>query len=396
MPDRINAAALTPGIQRSFLQERVIHGRPAPEVIVEEAKKLGKARVFITTSGSLSGDNALPHQIANALGESFAGLYSGITAHTPRDCVIAGAVAARAANADLIVAVGGGSVVDATKAMLLCLWHGLTETSQMDPYRGGRQGDPSQWPADAATRIRMLAVPTMFSAAEFTWYAGVTEPARLVKESFANPLFVPQSVVLDPAATLATPLPLLQATGMKAVDHAVERLCALAAPPLADAASTAALKLLYTSLPLLGTDKDDLKLRMDCQFGMWLSIFGGTSGVPVGASHAIGHVIGGYGVPHGHTTGVLLPSVLRWNYDVNAERQAAAAATIGVAGPSLADAILDFAKGLGVPTSLREVGIKRDQLDDIAAKSLRDPPMKTNPKPVTSAAQVMEMLELAW
>ena len=72
----------------------------------------------------------------------------------------------------------------------------------MDAYRGGRQGDPSHWPADAAGRIRMLAVPTMFSAAEFTWYAGVTEPSRLVKESFANPLFVPQVVVLDPAATL--------------------------------------------------------------------------------------------------------------------------------------------------------------------------------------------------
>lgn len=391
-----SAASLTPGIQRSFLQERVIHGRPAPQVIVEEAKKLGKSRVFLTTSGSLAGDGALPRRIADALGDACAGIYSGITAHTPRQCVIDGAAAARAANADLLVAIGGGSVVDATKAMLLCLWHGLTETSQMDPYRGGRQGDPSQWPADAAHRIRMLAVPTMFSAAEFTWYAGVTEPSRLVKESFANPLFVPQSVVLDPSATMATPLPLLQATGMKAVDHAVERLCALEAPPLADAASTTALKLLHASLPLLGTPKDNLKLRMDCQFGMWLSIFGGTSGVPVGASHAIGHVIGGYGVPHGHTTGVLLPSVLRWNLDTNPDRQAAAAATIGAAGDGLADAVLSFAKSLGLPTSLREVGIRRDQLDDIAEKSLSDPPMKTNPKSVSSSAQIMEILELAW
>lgn len=388
--------SLTPGIQRSFLQERVVHGRPAAEVIVEEAQKLGKSRIFITTSGSLAGDNALPREIGRALGDKFVGLYSGITAHTPRSCVIEGAAKAREAKADLVVAVGGGSVVDATKAMLLCLWHGLTDAKEMDPYRGGRQGDPSHYPEDAATRIRMLAVPTMFSAAEFTWYAGVTEPARLVKESFANPLFVPQVVVLDPAATLATPLPLLLATGMKAIDHAVERLCALNAPPLADAASVSALKLLHTSLPQLGGPNDDLKLRMDCQFGMWLSIFGGTSGVPVGASHAIGHVIGGYGVPHGHTTGVCLPSVLRWNFDTNAARQAHAAGIIGVAGDKLADAVLALANKLGVPTSLRDVGIKRDQLDDIAAKSLRDPPMKTNPKPVTTTAQVMEILELAW
>jgi maleylacetate reductase len=390
------APSLTPGIQRNYLQERVVHGRPAAEVIVEEAAKLGKSRIFITTSGSLAGDNALPREIGRALGDKFVGLYSGITAHTPRQCVIDGAAAARAANADLLVAVGGGSVTDATKAMLLCLWHGLKDPMEMDSYRGGRRGDPSRWPADAASRIRMLAVPTMFSAAEFTFFAGVTEPSRLVKESFADPLFVPQVVVLDPAATLASPIPNLLATGMKAVDHAVERLCARGAPPLADAASLQAFKLLYTSLPQLGSANDNLKLRMDCQFGMWLSMFGGTSGVPAGASHAIGHVIGGYGVPHGHTTGVCLPAVLRWNYDANAERQAHAGEVIGVAGDKLADAILGLGVRLGVPTRLRDVGIKREQLDDIAEKSLRDPPMKTNPKPVTTAAQVMEMLELAW
>jgi maleylacetate reductase len=236
----------------------------------------------------------------------------------------------------------------------------------------------------------------MFSGAEFTYYAGVTDPTRLVKESFSHPLFVPQVVVLDPRATLASPISNLVATGMKALDHAVERLCALQAPPLADAAATSALKLLHASLPRLGGASDDLQLRMDCQFGMWLSIFGGTSGVPVGASHAIGHVIGGYGVPHGHTTGVCLPSVLRWNYDANPERQARAGEAIDISGDKFADAILAFATGLGVPTRLRDVGIRREQLDDIAVKSLRDPPMKTNPKPITSAAQVTEILELAW
>ena len=127
------APSLTPGIQRNYLQERIVHGRPAAEVIVEEAQKLGKSRIFITTSGSLAGDNALPREIGRALGDKFAGLYSGITAHTPRQCVIDGAAAARRPNADLLVAVGGGSVTDATKAMLLCLWHGLKDAKEMDP-----------------------------------------------------------------------------------------------------------------------------------------------------------------------------------------------------------------------------------------------------------------------
>ncbi|WP_164936733.1 iron-containing alcohol dehydrogenase [Bradyrhizobium vignae] len=387
---------LQTGTHRNFLLERVVHGRPAAEVIVQEAEKLGKSRIFITTSGSLSADDALPREIGRALGEKFVGLYSGITAHTPRQCVIEGAAAARAAQADLLVAVGGGSVIDGTKAMLLCLWHDLKDPKEMDAHRGEMSQDPSVWPANAASRIRMLAVPTMFSAAEFTWFAGVSEPAHHVKEPFAHPLLVPQVVVLDPVATLATPIPLLLATGMKAVDHAVERLCGLDPPPLADAAASSALKLLYTSLPQLGGPNDNLKMRMDCQFGMWLSIFGAGSGSPAGASHAIGHVIGGYGVPHGHTTGICLPSVLRWNYDANAARQAHTGRVIGVTGDKLADAVRAFATKLGVPTRLRDAGIKRDQLDDIALKSLHDGPMKTNPKPVTCTAQVMEILEMAW
>jgi maleylacetate reductase len=192
MSDRLPHALAT-GIQRNYLQERVVHGSPAAEVIVEEAHKLGKSRIFITTSGSLGGDDALPRQIGRALGDKFAGFYAGITAHTPRQCVIGGAAAARAAEADLLVAIGGGSVIDATKVMLLCLWHDLRTTQALDLHRGGRHQDPSHWPADAADHIRMLAVPTMFSAAEFTYYAGVTDPTRLVKESFSHPLFVPKS-----------------------------------------------------------------------------------------------------------------------------------------------------------------------------------------------------------
>lgn len=96
-----SAQNLMSGTQRNYLQERVVHGRPASEVVLEEAQKLGKQRVFITTSPSLGGDDGLPRQIAQALGDRFAGLYAGITAHTPRQCVIDGAAAARASDADL-------------------------------------------------------------------------------------------------------------------------------------------------------------------------------------------------------------------------------------------------------------------------------------------------------
>ncbi|MGJ4953496.1 iron-containing alcohol dehydrogenase [Bradyrhizobium sp. HKCCYLS20291] len=387
---------LMPGTQRNYLQERVVHGQPAAEVIVEETRKLGKSRVFITTSPSLSREDGLPRQVAQALGERFAGLYSGITAHSPRQCVIDGAAAAREANADIMVAIGGGSVIDATKVMLICLWHGLKDPSELDPYIGGLDADPSRWPADGASRVRMIAVPTMFSAAEFTWFAGVFNPNRHAKDAFAHPLIVPQVVVLDPAATLPTPLPILYATGMKAIDHAVERLCGLHVPPLAEAVSKEALRLLYTSLPQMGGPADNLGCRMSGQFGMWLSISGGTGGVPVGASHALGHVIGGYGVPHGETTGVCLPSVLRWNLSANSARQDATGEVIGVKGLALADAIETFVSKLGLPTRMRDVGIKREQFSEIATRTLHDWSSKTNPRPLTTESQVIEILDLAW
>ncbi len=119
------------------LQERVIYGKPAAEAVVAEVTALGVDRVYVMSTRSLSGDGGLAMRIAAALGPRCGGLYGGVTAHSPREAVIEGAARARAAKAQLLIAVGGGSVIDATKAMLLCLWHGLTTTDAMDPYRRG-------------------------------------------------------------------------------------------------------------------------------------------------------------------------------------------------------------------------------------------------------------------
>jgi len=156
------------GTHRYFLQERVIYGRPAPDAVAEEVSGSGAQRVFLTTTRSLAGADALPAQIAAKLGERHVGTYADISAHSPREAVIAGAAAARAAGADLLVAVGGGSVVDATKAMLLCLWHGLTTVDALDGHRGWRGADASRRPSGMEKAIRVVAVPTTYSAAEFT------------------------------------------------------------------------------------------------------------------------------------------------------------------------------------------------------------------------------------
>jgi maleylacetate reductase len=379
--------------------ERVVYGKPAGPALRAEAERLGAHRVFVTTSKSVA-QSALLAEIIRELGDRYAGVYAGITAHSPRPCVIEGAALARGAKADLIVAVGGGSVIDATKVMLIALWQGAATIDDLDLYRAGRPKEGAAPPSEAikppANAVRMIAVPTTLSAAEFNAFAGVSDPRKGIKESFGHRLIVPRVIVLDPAATLATPMDLMLSTGLKAVDHAVERLCSQQANPFAIGTSTEALKLLARALPAHKAKPDDLETRMDLQFGMWLSIGAGTSGVGVGASHGIGHVLGAAcHVPHGHTSCVMLPSVLRWNLSVNGDRQKRVSEAFGKPEAAAADLVAGLVASLGLPQRLRDVGVGKDRFREIAEKSMHDRAVLNNPRPIKGPAEVMEILELA-
>lgn len=385
------------GTHRYFLQERVIYGMPAAAAVAEEAAGSVRERVFLTTTRSLDGPGRLAAAIAAVLGPRHVGTYAGISAHSPREAVIAGAKAARAAGADLLVAVGGGSVIDATKVMLLALWHGLGDVDALDPFRGARGVDPSRRPPGLEHAIRMIAVPTTYSAAEFTYIAGVSDTRRRVKELYGHPLFAPQAVMLDPAATLATPLTLLLSTGMKAIDHAVERLCMLETNPYSDATGAEALRLLSRALPAIKRAPEALEPRLQGQLGMWLSISGAASGVGIAVSHAIGHTLGGsYGIPHGITSCLTLPAALAWNRPVTAERQRLVSALMGAPERPPSEVVASLVARLGLPGRLRDVGIKREDLRPIAEHTMHDPPVRANPRPIRSPEDILEILELAW
>lgn len=379
--------------------ERVVYGKPAGAAVLAEAERLSAKRVFVTTSKSVA-QSALVADVVNALGERHVGTYAGITAHSPRPCVIEGAKRAREAAADLIVAIGGGSVIDATKVMLIALWQNATKIEDLDVYRAGRPKEGAAPPAEAirppSDAVRMIAVPTTLSAAEFNAFAGVTDLRHGIKESFGHRLIVPRVIVLDPAATLATPMDLMLSTGLKAVDHAVERLCSQQAHPFAIGTATEALKLLAKALPAHKAQPGDMETRLDLQFGMWLSIGAGTSGVGVGASHGIGHVLGAAcHVPHGHTSCVMLPSVLRWNLPANADRQKRVSEAFGRPDMPAADLVAKLVDTLGLPKRLADVGVARDRFQEIADKAMHDRAVLNNPRPIERPAQVVEILDLA-
>lgn len=379
-------------------QERIVHGMAAGAAVRAEAERLGAQRVFLISGRSLGAlaDGPL-QQVAMALGERHAGTFAAVRAHSPREDVIAAAAAARACGADLLVGIGGGSAIDAAKAVQVCLWHGLETTEAMEPLRGGAPAEIARAIEAPPDAIRMVSVSTTLSAPEFTAMAGITDSATHAKQRFAHRLMVPRTAVLDPAATLHTPAGLLFSTAIRSVDHAVECWCSPMATPATEALSLQGLRLLAKALPEIQAQPADLQPRMMAQFGMWQAIAALGAGVETGASHGIGYALGaGFDVAHGHTSCVLLPAVLRWNAVVNADRQRALSEAMGAPDQPAADLVAALIRQLGQPASLREVGLREDQLDELAQRAMAYPPVRANPRTIQSEAQVREILALAW
>jgi maleylacetate reductase len=378
--------------------ERVIYGTPLAEALAQEIERIGANAVYVLASGTLARQTDVIDRVRDLLGNKLAGVCTKIGAHTPRNDVVAAANAAREARADALLTVGGGSVTDAAKMVGLCLGNEVSDPGQLDAFRATIHPDGrTERPPVKPPGVRSIAVPTTLSAGEFTWFAGCTDTVRQVKESFGHPLMMPCSVILDPAATVHTPEWLFLSTGIRAVDHAVEDICSINPQPLSDGTSIHALRLLSHGLRVVKQDASNLEARLDCQLGAWMSIMGSQNGVTKGASHGIGHVLGGTaGVPHGYTSCVMLPPVLRFNEPVNAERQAWVSDALGRPGAQAADAVADLIASLGLPGTLRDVGVKAEQLDQIAEESMHDRWVHTNPRKIAGPADVRALLDAAW
>ena len=386
------------GIHRYPPMDRVIYGIPLAEALAEEVKRLDAGAVYVMASGTLNRATDVVDTVRQVLGNRLAGVCAKIGSHTPRADVVAAANEARAARADLILTVGGGSVTDAAKMVGLCLGNDVTAPEQLDRLRAIITSDGrTERPQGKAPSVRSVDVPTTLSAGEFTAMAGCTDTVRHVKESYAHPLMMPQAVILDPAVTIHTPEWLFLSTGIRAVDHAVEDICSINPTPFSDGMSLQALRLLAAGLPAVKADPGDLDSRLSCQLGAWMSIMGSQNGVAKGASHGIGHVLGGTAhVPHGYTSCIMLPHVLRFNETVNAERQKWVSEALGRPNATAGDAVAALIAGLGLPATLHDVGVKREQLDAIAAGSMHDRWVHTNPRKIDGPSAVRALLDAAW
>ena len=380
-------------------QPTVAFGIPVADALIDAVQRLSARRVAVVTTNSLAGPGGLAEFLCKILGSKFHSTVAGIRPHSPRESVIR--VVKALEGADGVVTIGGGSVCDSVKAARLCLANGITDAAGIDrlrPHGKSEGGEPD--PMLLAT-LPFIAVPTTLAAGEFTSGAGVTDERGPVKQVFIYPGLGPDIVILDPEMTRATPPRLWFSSGIRALDHAVETWCSTSTTPISDAYSLHAARLLIISLHKVFDAPDDMQARLDCMKGAWLSIIGLAAGtktsVKAGASHGLGHALGGTaGMPHGQTSCVMLPHVLRYNASVNAERQAVIVSSIGNAAKPLADIVEGLVSHLGLPGRLRDAGIPESVLAAVATAALHDPLMASNPRPIESITEIMQLLEQAW
>jgi alcohol dehydrogenase class IV len=303
----------------------------------------------------------------------------------------------RAHAPDLIVTVGGGTPIDTVKVMLLAMAAGVTHESGFDAMRIRVEADGKRIvPSSEDPPLRQIIVPSTLSGAEFSNLGGCTDPVRKVKDLYTGRLIGGQVVILDPALTLHTPTWLWLSTGVRAIDHAVETICSRKPQPFTDATCIHALRLLSKSLPANHADPDNLDGRLESQLAVWLATTG-LGRVDWGASHGIGHQLGAVAnVPHGHCSCVMLPSVLRWNKQVNAEQQAVVARALGANDGDAATAVSNLIETLGQPTRLRDVGVQRSHYDAISAGAMQNVFVRSNPRTVNNPSDVREILDMAW
>jgi alcohol dehydrogenase class IV len=266
--------------------------------------------------------------------------------HVPVETIAAAAVAARNHNADSIIAFGGGSAIDTSKAVGLEL------------------------------ALPVVAVATTYGGSEVTPSYGYTEGG--IKKGRRDRKMLPKTVIYDPALTLSLPPDISGPSGMNAIAHCVEGLYAKDANPVMSLLAAEGIRALARSLPTIVQEPGNIDARSDALYGAWLA---GTvlGSVGMALHHNISHVLGGsFGMVHANAHTVVLPHAVAFNKDAAPEAMRIVAEALGA--KEAAQGIYDLEVRIGAPTSLKQIGMREDQLD-LAAMLVVDHPYY-NPRPV--------------
>ncbi|KAK4952197.1 hypothetical protein LTR10_010119 [Elasticomyces elasticus] len=394
----------------------VSNGMPFEEACTHHVKHTYNAkRAFIIASGSLIRNTDEVSKLEKALGDRYVGTWPGLAPHTPWDEVVEATKDAMAKQADCLITLGGGSLVDGAKAMLLFMANNITSVEDIRVFekkcsaRDAMGRTAAEIPVISPS-IPLICVPTTLSGGEFTWYTGGTFSDTNEKTIMAHPFCGPRLIVNDPRLTTTTPEWVWLSTGVRGIDHCVEAYCRMHTPDEdMDSQAIEGFKLIVANLLITKQERFNEEARLQCMEGVNRVTIMLKKGILPGASHGIGHQLGPLGVGHGETSCILLPSVMKWNTKVNGDKQDKLKVIMWNEPPiakvlekrglepessDAGDALDAIFRELGMPRTLKEKGIGRDKFHALAVNSIRDPCCHYNPIPVEREEQVLEILEM--
>jgi len=333
---------------RAFTHEalpgRVIFGAGALDQAPEEVERLGALRAIILHSPHSRGAATT---LGVRLGNRLARAYEGATLHVPIEAAQAARAVAREAGADCCIAIGGGSTVGLAKAIALDL------------------------------SLPIIAVPTTYAGSEMTPIWGLTESGE--KRTGRDIAVLPRVVIYDPLLTLDLPARVAGPSGINALAHCVEALYAPDTNPIVRLMAEEGMRALVAGLPRVVAEREDLEARTETLYGAWLA--GAALGAAsMGLHHKLCHVLGGgFNLPHAEVHSIILPHVIRYNQGAAPQAMQRVADALGVNDP--ARGVFDLVVSLGIPTALKDIGMRAQDLDTAADRAMRTP--YANPAPVT-------------
>ncbi len=381
---------MLPTIQRFQLRTKIVFGLETLRELSNEAMDLGKNVLVVTGKHSVIDNGVLQRVNILLRGSGFSPVFfSEVEPEPSLETIIKGLAMARSEETDWVIGLGGGSAMDAAKA-IAGLYH-CTQDAQYY-FNGGlieKEGIP------------LITIPTIAgSGAEVTFNAVLSDHQNKVKQSIRDLKLAPKIAIVDPQLTFSTPEAVTVYSGADALVQAIEAYVSRGANVMTDIYALAAIELLSNNLLKVQQDSHNVEARVEMSMG---SLLAGValSVARLGAVHGLAHSIGiRTGKPHGLICAVLLIPVMRFNLAVSYEKFAKIATTMGVnlasgdsidAGALAIKNIMNLHRKLGIPAHISSLGISEADFPEIIRESLDSGSMKANPREAT-AEDLMNIL----
>lgn len=384
-----------PDLFEFWVRPRILYGPGVVRELGFEADKVGGTRAVLVTDRVLRQAGLVEQATSGLAGGSvaLAGIYDDVPPNSEVGAVERGAAFAREAGCDLLIALGGGSVIDTAKGMALLLTEG---GSLLDHEGAGLINRPL---------VPLIAIPTTAgTGSEVTIAAVIKDNARGVKLEFSSSFLQPVLAMLDPELTVSMPPGLTAATGMDVLTHSIEAYVSVFASPISDGLALHAIRMVAEHLPRAVSNGADLDARGNMLLASTIAGMSFSQAL-CGIVHAMAHACGGrYSVPHGLANSILLPVGMEFNRPETAARLAEVARALGVTDRGAGDddlaalgiaAVRALGQACGLPRRLSLVGVPREGFGQMAADALGDAMMISNPRPATEE-EIVALYEAAF